>query len=46
MCTPLIDWNGNGQIDPSDVAISLAIAEEEQMDGKDEDDEEQDCADV
>ena len=26
---PLIDWNGNGRIDPSDVAIGLAIAEEE-----------------
>ena len=32
MCGPLIDWDGNGQIDPSDIAISLAIAEEEEMD--------------
>lgn len=39
MCRPLIDWNGNGRIDPADVAISLAIAEEEEM--SDEDDEEQ-----
>lgn len=40
MCGPLIDWNGNGQIDPSDIAISLAITEEEETDN--EDDEEQD----
>lgn len=26
---PLIDWNGNGSIDPRDIALSLAIAEEE-----------------
>ena len=39
MCGPLIDWNGNGRIDPEDIAISLAIAEEEETD--DEDDEEQ-----
>ena len=39
MCGPLIDWNGNGRIDPADIAISLAIAEEEEM--SDEDDEEQ-----
>ncbi len=39
MCGPLIDWNGNGRIDPSDIAITLAIAEEEEAD--DEDDEEQ-----
>ena len=39
MCGPLIDWNGNGRIDPSDIGISLAIAEEEGM--FDEDEEEQ-----
>ena len=27
--TPLIDWNGNGKIDPNDIALSLAIAESE-----------------
>ncbi|MBR6472424.1 MAG: hypothetical protein IKS99_01675 [Firmicutes bacterium] len=32
MCGPFIDWNGDGQIDPSDIAISLAIAEEEEAD--------------
>ena len=25
----LIDWNGNGQMDPMDLALSLAILEEE-----------------
>jgi len=39
MCGPLIDWNGNERIDPEDIAISLAIAEEDEM--SDEDDEEQ-----
>ena len=36
MCGPLIDWNGSGQIDPSDIAITLAAAEEEEMDDEDE----------
>lgn len=31
MIGPLIDWNRNGRIDPSDIGISLAIAEEEGM---------------
>lgn len=35
---PFIDWNGNGQIDPYDIAISLAIAEEKEK-AKLEDDE-------
>lgn len=26
---PLIDWNGNGKIDPQDIALSLAVAESE-----------------
>jgi len=31
MCEiPIIDWNGNGRIDPSDIAISLAMMEEEE----------------
>ena len=30
MCGPLIDWNGNGQIDPSDIAVTLAAAEEKE----------------
>ena len=37
---PLIDWNGNGSIDPSDVAIGLAIAEEEKRNQESDDDEE------
>ena len=40
MCGPLIEWNGNGRIDPSDIAISLAISEEE--DGDDDETEEED----
>lgn len=39
MCGPLIDWDGNGRIDPADISITLAIAEEKEID--DEDDEEQ-----
>ena len=39
VCGPLIDWNGNGWIDATDIAISLAIAEEEEADdGNNEDD--------
>lgn len=30
---PLVDWNGNGRIDPSDVAISLAVEEEQREEG-------------
>ncbi len=41
MCGPLIDWNGNGRIDPEDIAISLAIAEEEEMDDGVENEDEQ-----
>lgn len=41
MCGPLIDWNGNGQIDPSDIAVSLAIAEEEEIEYETEGDDEQ-----
>lgn len=26
---PIIDWNGNGTVDPEDIAIALAVAEEE-----------------
>ena len=36
MCGPLIDWNGNGQIDPSDIAVTLAAAEEAETDDEDE----------
>ncbi len=36
MCVPLIDWNGNGQIDPSDIAVTLAAAEEEETGDEDE----------
>ena len=38
---PFIDWNGNGQIDPQDIALSLAMAEEEEEE-EDEEDEEDD----
>lgn len=39
MCkVPLIDWNGNSRIDPSDIAISLAIAESEEMDEEEDED--------
>ena len=41
MCGPLIDWNGNGQIDPSDIAVTLAIAEEEGNPGDDDEDEDE-----
>lgn len=40
MCVPFIAWNGNGRIDPSDIAISLAIAEEEEKDQEDEEEQE------
>ena len=29
MNIPFIDWNGNGAIDPSDIAVSLAMNEED-----------------
>lgn len=32
MEAPFIDWNGNGMIDPSDLAISLAMQSEENDD--------------
>ena len=35
---PLIDWNGNGRIDPKDIAISLTMAEEQEETEDDEDD--------
>ena len=41
MCgVPFIDWNGNGQLDPQDIALTLAIAESEEAD--EENDEEDD----
>ena len=39
MCGPLIDWNGNGEIDLSDIAITPAIAEEEKTEDEDRNDE-------
>lgn len=30
---PLIDWNGNGQIDPQDIALTLAMQEEAEEEG-------------
>ena len=35
---PFVDWNGNGRIDPEDIAISLAIAEEQEETEDDDDD--------
>ena len=40
---PFIDWNGNGRIDPNDIAISLAIAEEEAKLEDDDDDVQRSC---
>ena len=37
----LIDWNGNGQIDPDDIAISLAMDEAGVFDEGDEEDDEE-----
>ena len=34
---PILDWNGNGRVDPQAIALSLAIAGSEEED--DEDDE-------
>ena len=43
MCgVPFIDWNGNGQLDPQDIALTLAIAENEEAEDdicEDDDDE-------
>ena len=33
---PFIDWNGNGRIDPQDIALGLAIAEEEEEEEDDD----------
>ena len=33
---PLIDWNGNGRFDPSDIALSLAIAEDMEVETDEE----------
>ena len=35
---PFVDWNGNGRIDPEDIAISLAIAETQKEMEDNEDD--------
>ena len=40
MCgVPFIDWNGNGQLDPQDIALTLAIAESEESEEEDDVDE-------
>jgi len=33
---PLIDWDGNGQIDPSDIALTLAMNEAAEEEDEDE----------
>ncbi len=39
---PFLDWNGNGSLDPTDIAISLAIAEEEEQQENGEEEDESD----
>ena len=42
MCgVSFIDWNGSGQIDPQDIALTLAITESEASDDGDESDEDE-----
>lgn len=42
MCgVPFLDWNGNGKVDPQDIALTLAIAESDEAEDNEEDDEEQ-----
>lgn len=37
MCNaPFIDWNDNGQIDPDDIAVTLAIQEGENSEDNDD----------
>ena len=36
---PFIDWDGSGRIDPSDIALTLAMRES--MDEEDDEDEEE-----
>lgn len=36
----LFDFNGNGMIDPIDIALSLAMSEEEKEDAYENDDDE------
>ena len=33
---PIIDWNGNGKIDPQDIATTLTIAEAEEEEEADD----------
>ena len=33
---PILDWNGNGRVDPQDIALSLAIAGTDEQDGEDD----------
>ena len=33
---PILDWNGNGRVDPQDIALSLAIAGTAEEDAEDE----------
>lgn len=40
MCgVPFIDWNGNGHLDPQDIALTLAIAESEECEDENEEDD-------
>ena len=38
---PILDWNGNGRVDPQDIALSLAIAEAEEEDDEDDDEDDE-----
>ena len=33
---PILDWNGNGRIDPQDIALTLAMAEAAEEEEDDE----------
>ena len=32
---PFVDWDGSGEIDPSDIALTLAMRESEEDDDED-----------
>lgn len=42
----MIDWNGNGKIDSSDIALTIAMMEGEAMPESDDDDEEENGDDL
>jgi hypothetical protein len=38
---PFVDWDGNGRIDPLDIALTLAMRESMEEDGEEEEEEEE-----